>query len=113
MELIMSVEVPIHKSCCRTNPRRLYNERFEERLMYVSNAIARGIGRVNATPARSKYGGAIIAIQSLTRNNKPNVMNVHADRAGVVATATDVDDRGTGQTNVTHVFRDADLLKPK
>lgn len=51
MELIMSVEVPIHKSSCRTNPRRLYNERFEERLMYVSSVTAKATGRVSAMHA--------------------------------------------------------------
>jgi hypothetical protein len=112
----MSVEVPIHKSSCRTNPRRLYNERFEERLMYVSNVTAKATGRVNVTHAPSKYGGAIIAIRSSTRSNKPNVTNVHADRVGArvaVGTATDAVAQVTGQISVTHVFRDDNLLKPK
>ena len=55
-------------------------------------------------------------MQSLTRNNKPNVMNVHAVRAdarAVEGTATDVDGRVTGQISVTHAFRATEPMNDK
>jgi len=84
--------------------------------MYVLNAIVKAIGRINVTHEPSRYGGVIIVIRSLKRNNKLNVMNVHAGLAGTraeVVIATDAGDLDTGLISVTHVFRDVTCLKIK
>ena len=107
MELIMSVEVPIHKLTSRMNRKRLCDAKFEAVPTCVSNAIEQDTGRVSVMHEQWRCGDVIIVSLNLTHNNKPNGTNVHVGLAGAQAVAmiaTGVDGRVTGRISVTHVF---------
>ena len=109
MELIMSVEAPIHKLNSRMNRKRLCDAKFEAVPTCVSSAIEQDTGRISVMHELWRYGDVIIASLNLTHNSKPNVTNVHVGLASartmVAMTVTDVGGRDTGRISVTRVFR--------
>ena len=115
MELITSVEAPIHKLNSRMNRKRLCDAKFGAVLTCVSSAIEQDTGRISVMHELWRYGDVIIASLNLTHNNKPNVMNVHVGLASaqavvVVVIATGVDGRVTGQISVTRAPK---AIRPK
>jgi hypothetical protein len=85
--------------------------KLEAQVMYVSSVTVQDIGRVNAMHGRSGFGCAIIANRNLKRSNKPNGMKGHVERRNATAVVVSgVEERVTGRTNVTHVFRDGERI---